>query len=106
MRKPIKSEALEKFNVKEHKDNFGHSTIRPQGRTAHTAPEILEEYQEEEVDQESGESTFTRMYKCKPAEGGLEPVHYLADKYDAMFIPAHDKKRRTATAANYKRRKK
>jgi hypothetical protein len=97
---------LQKLGVKEDQDRFGRKTFRPQGKTAHTAPVIMREYYNEEVEQETGESIFTRMYECEPAPGQNETRHFLADTYDASFRPNHGKKlipvRSSREKVNYK----
>lgn len=89
----VNTEVLHEMGLKEHTDSFGRSTFRPQGKTANAAPEIIEEYYEESVDQESGVSSFRRMYKCEPYDGQTEARVFVADKYDETFVPAHNKKR-------------
>lgn len=80
------------LGVQTLKDSYGRISFRPQGKTEHVAPEILETFYEEDVD-EDGKSHFERMYKCEPHPGSQEPRIFKADKYDATFLPAHDIKR-------------
>lgn len=90
-----REEILTTLGVQEKKDNWGKISYRPQGKKEHIAPKIIEEYYEEHeetVDPETGESTFKRMYKCEPLPGSDEPRIFVADKYDATFLPAHDKR--------------
>jgi hypothetical protein len=87
--KEKRAETLQRLGVKEYQDSWGHISFRPQGKEGHVAPAIIREYYEKEI--KNGETIRTRMYKCAPYDG-VEPVHYIADKYDAMFLPAHNKK--------------
>lgn len=77
-------------------DRFGHVTFLPQGKGANTAPAIIYEYYEEEIVKDpctgTVNSKLTRMYECEPAPGSLEPRIFIADKYDHVFVPAHNKK--------------
>lgn len=99
-----RAETLDRLGVKEYQDAYGHICYRPQGKRGNTAPVIMREYYEEET--KGGETIHTRMYECAPYEGMTEPVQYVADKYDEVFLPAHSKKRITAplkgNRGNYK----
>lgn len=92
MKVAINENALNKLGVTQVTDSFGRRSFRPQGRQQHIAPVIIEEYYEEEVDQDTGQSYFSRMYECEPHPGETTPRIFIADKYDAMFIPVHDKR--------------
>lgn len=87
-----RKENLSRLGVASHIDNFGRTTYRPATRTENYAPVIMREYQNEEVDQDTGESSFVRMYECEPAPGKTENRHFLADVYDQKYKPNHNKK--------------
>jgi hypothetical protein len=104
-----RTETLKNLGVNEHKDRFGRKTFRPLGKPAHQAPVIMRQYYNEEVDQETGESMFTRMYECEPETGKTKTRHFIADAYDAKFLPNHGKKlipgKTSGDRANYKVKK-
>jgi hypothetical protein len=85
-------DVLKSLGVQHVTDRFGRRSFRPQGKTEHRAPVIIETYYEEEVD-EDGKSNFTRMYKCEPHPGEQEPRIFKADRYDEVFMPETDLRR-------------
>lgn len=87
---------LFKHGISSKQDAFGHVSFRPEGKSAYKAPKITTEYYEEELvkDPHTGATTskMTRMYDCEPETPGGNPRTFIADKYDEMFVPSHDKR--------------
>lgn len=75
-------ETLQNLGVKEIADRFGNVSYRPQSKKANLAPIIKRTY----FDKDN-----VRMYDCEPKEGQTDPIQYVADTYDRLFIPAHNK---------------
>lgn len=82
------NEASNKHGLTQSKDAFGHTSFSS-NKARNIAPKIIREYDEEDVNQETGESTFKRMYECEPKEEGGEPRIFVASAYDKNFLPQH-----------------
>lgn len=101
---------FKKHGVTSKQDAFGHVSFKPDGKNANSAPKINEEYYDEDLvkDPHTGAtmSKMTRMYECEPSEPGGKPRIFIADKYDAMFLPSHNKQmiaaKLTGKEATYK----